>query len=99
MNKNRLKEVLSIPSVYGEEGLVRDYIQSYAENEGIGFVTPRVHDVKALLVPCAHIEEVLFPPFELALPSNDRRRLQNVLPLCVRRFSPVLRRRCRHQYA
>ena len=37
MNKNRLKEVLSIPSVYGEEGLVRDYIQSYAENEGIDY--------------------------------------------------------------
>ena len=37
MNKNRLKEVLSIPSVYGEEGLVRDYIQSYAENEGIEY--------------------------------------------------------------
>jgi len=37
MNKNRLKEVLSIPSVYGEEGLVRDYIQTYAENEGIDY--------------------------------------------------------------
>ena len=37
MNKNRLKEVLSIPSVYGEEGLVRDYIQTYAENEGIEY--------------------------------------------------------------
>ena len=37
MNKNRLKEVLSIPSVYGEEGLVREYIQSYAENEGIDY--------------------------------------------------------------
>ena len=37
MNKDRLKEVLSIPSVYGEEGLVRDYIQTYAENEGIDY--------------------------------------------------------------
>jgi len=37
MNKDRLKEVLSIPSVYGEEGLVRDYIQTYAENEGIEY--------------------------------------------------------------
>ena len=37
MDKDRLKEVLSIPSVYGEEGLVRDYIQTYAENEGIEY--------------------------------------------------------------
>lgn len=37
MNKNRLKEVLSIPSVYGEEGLVRDYIQKYAEDNDIDF--------------------------------------------------------------
>ncbi len=37
MNKDRLKEVLSIPSVYGEEGLVRDYIQKYAEDNDIDF--------------------------------------------------------------
>ena len=37
MNKDRLKEVLSIPSVYEEEGLVRDYIQKYAEEEGIDY--------------------------------------------------------------
>jgi len=37
MNKDRLKEVLSIPSVYGEEGLVRDYIQKYAEDNDIDY--------------------------------------------------------------
>jgi len=37
MNKDRLKEVLSIPSVYGEEGLVRGYIQKYAEDNDIDF--------------------------------------------------------------
>ena len=37
MNKDRLKEVLSIPSVYGEEGLVRDYIQTYAEDNDIDY--------------------------------------------------------------
>jgi di/tripeptidase len=37
MNKNRLKEVLSIPSVYEEEGLVRDYIKKYAEDNDIDY--------------------------------------------------------------
>jgi di/tripeptidase len=35
MDKEKLKEVLSIPSVYGEEKLVRDYIKNYAEENGI----------------------------------------------------------------
>lgn len=37
MNKERLIEVLSIPSVYGKEQLVRDYIISYAKNNDIDF--------------------------------------------------------------
>jgi putative aminopeptidase FrvX len=35
MNKELLKTVLSIPSVYKREELVRDYIKTYAENNGI----------------------------------------------------------------
>ena len=37
MDKRMLKEVLSIPSVYGKEQLIRDYIQKFAEDNNISY--------------------------------------------------------------
>ena len=39
MDIDFLKEVLSIPSVSGDESMVRDYIIEYAKNNGIEYYT------------------------------------------------------------
>ena len=39
MNIDFLKEVLSIPSISGDESMVRDYIIEYAKENGIEYYT------------------------------------------------------------
>jgi putative aminopeptidase FrvX len=41
MNLDFLKEVLSLPSISGDESMVRDYIIEYAKTYGIDYYTDK----------------------------------------------------------
>lgn len=45
MNVDFLKEVLSLPSISGSEGMVRDYIKNFANNNGIDYYLDRKGNV------------------------------------------------------